>query len=196
MRFSSQRGFTLVEAVVVIGIAVVLTGILTVYTRNSEKQIVFMKEQSLLVSSLLRAKAFSLETFQTGLNPGLEPSGEKICGWGVHFDRNAGQYSIFRDLPQSGNCEVNPKYDSGEDFEIFNLDRRSEIACLALNQNVSGTCNIGGPASVDVIFIPPDPITKFHPPGLGLKEAVIVLKLNDGSREATIRVNNFGQITF
>jgi len=187
----------------VVGIAVVLTGILTVYTRNSEKQIVFMKEQSLLVSSLLRAKAFAIETFQTGLNPGLQPSGERICGWGVHFERNRGpnnpdRYIIFKHLAPGANTSCPPisRYtaNQGEEFEILELDSRLEISCLAFDNQ----CTSGNQNSAGVVFIPPDPITKFYNPQgqAANNELFIVLKLKGVPRETVVKVNKFGQITF
>ena len=84
----SSSGFTLVEAVVVVGITIILTSIMITYSRGSEQQILFFREQSLITSSILQAKGFAIHTFQPDFQPqftGTE-SITPICGWGVHVE--------------------------------------------------------------------------------------------------------------
>ena len=200
-----RAGFTLVEAIVVVGIAVMLTTILLVYTRSSEKQVIFFKEQARLVNAFFRAKAFAIETFQPQLEPGLpvNPALPRLCGWGVHLSRTDNRYIIFRDLADSsGVCSPNPQYDnpnpnSSEDFEIVELDTNViGITCLVLNAVPGTPCGIGGPSQIDIIFVPPDPKVVFHPVVAGASEAIIALELADGSRYSEIRINRAGQISF
>jgi len=192
MRKSDKFGFTLVEAVVVVGIMVILTATLLGYTRTSEQQVVFFKEQSLLINALLRAKAFSIETFQPGLNPG----GERICGWGVHFDKVSGEYVIYRDIPpinQPNPCDQmnTGNYTSGRagNFEVFKLNG----AILKISDLRSGLAN---PATLDVFFKPPEPSVLFHPDPGSSGDAEIKLELIDGTRAISIKVNRAGQVTF
>ena len=196
-------GFTLVEAVVVVGIAAILSSILIVYTRQGEKQVVFFKEQSLLVNSILRAKAFSIATFQPTLQPNQNE--DRICGWGVHFHKNSSSYLIFKDLaPGNSDCAAgaNRKYNRGlgldEEFEKFSLPVAVKIECIALfdipNQVCANSANQLNDG--DVIFTPPDPTVFFFPSNASDKELVVNLALDDGSRKTEIRINSFGQISF
>jgi len=204
-------GFTLVEAIVVIGIMVILTAILLGYSRNSEKQIIFFKEESLLIGSILRAKGFAIETFQPEINPGVSLPSRIICGWGVNFDRINNKYTVFADLAPPGGGPQNPCQDIlgnplasvgiynsvGETFDVFELNSDIiAISCLSLNPNPTspGTnCTGPGPSSLDITFIPPDPQVSFQPTPTA-KEAMIKLRLSDGSRCSIIKVNTGGRI--
>lgn len=196
---TSQKGFSLVEALVVVSITVVLTSILVVHSRTSEKQIIFFRDQSLFVSAILRAKAFSIETFQPKLQPGLAPSvSNRVCGWGVSFNKTNSTLIIFNDLASGGgsaNCgspNQNFIFDTGENFETITLDPAITIDCVGVNPAPGGPCVNQG--QVHVTFLPPDPTVSFVPSGA---EAVIVLKLTDPtqSRTSTIRISEAGQVS-
>jgi len=197
-----RKGFTLVEIIIVLGITIMLTSVLIVYTRGGEKQIIFFKDQTVLVSSLLRAKAFAIETFQPKLQPGLDPAQEIICGWGVSFSRNSKEYTIFKDLPIPNDTDcanANKSFDkTGEAFEAFEFSEIVEIDCLALNGSLNGSClNSNNESKIDIVFIPPDPLTEFYPKKLPeTKEAVIVITLKDKTRNSVIRITKAGQISF
>ncbi|MEK7554692.1 MAG: hypothetical protein AAB518_01760 [Patescibacteria group bacterium] len=202
----SQSGFSLVEALVVISITIILTSILVVHSRTSERQILFFREQSVLISALLRAKSFSIQTFQPELQPGLpSPStADRVCGWGVHFDRSdpLAPVIVFSDLAPGGgnsNCtSANKMYSQGqnEKFETIVFDSSIIIECVdvvAPGQLCASNAN-----KLDITFKPPDPEVFFFvdsAPRTG--EAVVVLKLNDPNqpRTATIRVSEIGQVS-
>lgn len=192
----NNKGFTLVEAIVVIAIMVTLTAILLGYSRNSEKQIIFFKEESLLIGSILRAKGFAIETFQPQINPGVSLPSELICGWGIHFNSNDNEYSIFQDLvpsgdppsycdtPAAGNFNVADKI-----FETFRLN--SNIIVIAqLDVNPGPSNN----STLDITFKPPDPRVVFTPSTSNTIEALIKLKLTDNSRCSLIKVNKGGRV--
>lgn len=197
----TSRGFSLIEALVVVGVTVILSTILFTYTRSSEGQVVFFKEQSLLVSSILRTKAFAIETFQPELQPpgsGL-PLPARVCAWGISIDKGAGKYVIFRDDPDqvTSLCPGDYQRDlgGGEDFETFALDSRVIISCLATILNPNDICTIGTPhQTLDVIFTPPDPVVNFNP-GDSDSKAVVELTLMNGTRSTTIQVGKGGQVT-
>ena len=197
---SAPGGFLLIEMIVVLSIAITLTTILSVYTRQSERQVIFFKEQTVLADALSRAKAFAIETFQPQLQPGLAAPGERICGWGVHFqkfnpdDPAANRYIIFRDLT-AGSCGL-PSYTpaGGEDFEIIALAPYIQISCLMVSSQAGVPC-AGSRSEIDVIYLPPDPKIVFSPADPNDEEAIIVLELADGTRSSTIRVSRSGQIS-
>jgi|SRR3989344_1941968 len=187
-------GFTLVEAIVVIAIMVILTAILLGYSRNSEKQIIFFKEESLLIGSILRAKGFAIETFQPEINPGVVSAPSRIiCGWGIHFGSNG--YSIFADLMPQGspsnycNTPAAGNFNAADIiFETFALDSNIIISQLSVNPGPSNN------ATLDITFIPPDPRVVFTPSNDNTEEAIIKLKLTDNSRCSLIKVNKGGRV--
>ncbi len=201
-------GFTIIESIVVIAISVILTSILIVYSRASEKQVVFFKEQSLLVGAMLRAKAYAIETFQPSLqsSPGFPVNTSalpKICGWGVHIEGD--HYIIFHDTPQNG-VPCDSFFIGGltvpntpEEFETVIVDPRIQISCYALNSAVGQSCSAGA-TSIDILFVPPAPKVVFSlnsAPDPSALEAVIDL-LIPGTlpiQKRTIRVNHGGQVS-
>lgn len=150
-RCSKGAGFTFIEVLVVITISLALTTMLVGYTRTSERQIIFFKEHSILVNALFRAKSFALETFQPELTPGFAGSGERVCGWGVHFDLTGqnNRYILYRDIAPGSNPNAcsnpsvgnfNPSSNNPEAFEVFELDTKIiKISCLRFGP--SGSCS-------------------------------------------------------
>lgn len=191
-----------------VALTVIFVSILIVYSSGSRKHIGFLNEESLLVGSILRAKAFSVETFQPSQSVISNiPSGEKICGWGVHLEKAAGQnqkdyYVIYRDLDSnSGVSSCNTSvgvYDPGtsEDYETLNLDPTiATIKCLDLLNVSGGDCANTGLTKFDVFFLPPEPKVFFNPSNPNYVEAIAVLEINGGGRCSEIRINNAGQIS-
>ncbi len=204
-RLRKQYGFSLVEALVVVSVTVILTTILVLYSRSGDAQVVFFREQSFIVASLLRAKGFAIETFQPELQPGLSPAAnpERVCGWGIFFDKDNGEFIVFRDLAsgggQSGCTSANGSFDSasGEVFETFTLPPALKFSCLATHDGAGQMCSGSGPSKISVLFIPPDPEVRFRP-NQNAAEAVIELGFTDpavSSRTATIRVTEGGQVS-
>ena len=58
-----NRGFTLIELVIVIGIVGVLTGGMVFYSRSAERQIILFRDQAKIVEALLRAKSLTISTY-------------------------------------------------------------------------------------------------------------------------------------
>jgi prepilin-type N-terminal cleavage/methylation domain-containing protein len=163
-----EKGFTLIELVVVIGILSLLSASLITYSRAGEKQIVFFKEQSVLTGIIFRAKNLAISTY--GRN------GADSCGYGIHFNPLKPQeVIIFNDKISNGSCSDPGSYSgSEEDVEKIVIDSRVKIA---VNPN-------------NFIFVPPEP--KVSPP----EEIVIKLELvDDPNRSATITISPAGQIT-
>lgn len=128
-----RHGFTLIEALVVVGITIAMAGVLLAYNRESEKQLALMVSQARVMGALSRAKAFTLEKYAGGL------ATSTACAFGVHFDASVSPVtlSIFQDLPPGGDrClfpdgspNFNTVFDptSGELVEEIHLDSRVHI---------------------------------------------------------------------
>ena len=204
----NKFGFSLIEALVVVSITVILTSVLVVHSRSSEKQIVFFRDQTLVISSILRAKAFSIETFQPELQPGLQPSpsSNRVCGWGVHFEKGSAPTTpssliVFTDYAPGGGASdctsASRSYSPtglDEKFETITLDNALSISCITVNALPGQPC-VASLSDMDVTFVPPDPSVVFHP--VAGAEAVIVLQLNDPNqpRTSTIRISQAGQVS-
>lgn len=162
----NEKGFTLIELIVVIGILSVLSASLVTYSRAGEKQIVFSKEQSILVSSVFRAKNLAISTY--GAN------GADSCGYGLHFEPPY-EFTVFNDKASNGSCANSGEYSgSHEDVEKIKLDSSVKI--------------VGNPA--DFIFVPPEPTVRPK------AQVSIRLELaDDSSRFSIITISPAGQIT-
>jgi hypothetical protein len=187
--------------IVVVSVIVLLTGSIIVYSRRSESQLVFFREQSLLTAALLRAKGFSIETFlptQTLTGTGVAAPTKQVCGWGIHFDNSLESYTLFQDLPTgSSGCSGNLKYDAGEAFETFELPPNVAITCLDFNAAVPCSGGGDGNPQLDVIFVPPDPTVAFHPTVTPATEVEIILALTEGAQvmnTRTFRITRVGQV--
>lgn len=172
-----QKGFTLIEVLVVLTVMSFLSGILIIYSRGGEQQVISFKEQARLVSGILRAKSLAIQTFQTQ---------EKVCGYGIHFETSPyNKYVIFREIkgvdPNNPCGANNRRYDLGEEFEpAVNLGDSG----IKLDQATIG----------DVFFLPPDP--KIYFDGLPASgEAKITLMTGDGASSAVVLIGPGGQVS-
>lgn len=166
-----NKGFTLIEILVTLGVMALLSSIAILYTRTGEQQIILFKEQAKIVSVILRAKSLAIQTFAE------TPAG--VCGYGVNFSLD-GQFILFKDLAE--NCAASDKIYSGpaENFEVNQLDPALRFSQLDLNE---------------VLFIPPDPQTVITPAPAANGAAIIKISVRDGATESVIKVNKAGQVT-
>lgn len=172
-----QKGFTLIEILVVLTILSFLTSILILYSRGGEGQILLFREQSKLVSDILRAKSLAIQTFQTQ---------EKVCGYGIHFETAPyNNYVIFKEIkgadPDNPCGANNRRYDAGEEFEpTTNLEDYG--------------INLDQATVSDVFFVPPDPKIYFDSI-VAAGEARITLMASDGASSVAIIIGPGGQVS-
>ena len=165
-----MKGFTLIEMIVVIGISMILTAVLVVYSRSGERQIVLYTDQSRVVGILNRVKSLTLQTYKTEKN---------TCAFGVHFEAPH-KFIIFQDISASGDCDGsdnNLEYDDGPDEKIeeFSLDNR--LRFIGLTDGVH-----------DIIFVPPY-LEVIMP-------VIITIEIDDDSGlQAQIEIGPGGQVT-
>ena len=179
-----NKGFTVVEIVVVLGIMAVITGIV-LFNVGSEKQnaALFRSAQNLSLN-LRKAEnnALSSKVFKDSKVP---------CGWGVHFNGvDSTSYAIFADTTIAQNCfGRNYKMDSGEELETVNLEAGVKIK--SINNNILDI-NIS-----DVVFTPPAPLVRFTSfyGGQDGSNTINIILVNKNSSTRTIAINKTGFIS-
>ena len=170
-----NKGFTLIEMLVVIVIIGVITGIVIFNVSFERQSSALLRSAQKLSLNLRRAQNFALssKTYKTVGVP---------CGWGVHFNEaGSTSYTIFADLASAQDCsnrDFKMASDGSENFEIVNLE--SGITVNSLSNNLS-----------DVVFTPPDPTVKFTPD----QTSASIILINKEGANRTIISNKTGFIS-
>jgi prepilin-type N-terminal cleavage/methylation domain-containing protein len=174
-----QNGFTLIELIVSISIIAMMSGLfLANYHSTNESTELKMTAQK-LASDIRLVQNYSLGSKEYG---GNMPAG----GWGIHLDRVSfpNSYILFAD------SDGNMQYDSGES----DADKGGQTISLPVGVNV-GDIDIGSSVnSVDITFLPPDPITNIWDGSNAYNFVDIILIEENGNMTRTVGVNFFGLI--
>jgi prepilin-type N-terminal cleavage/methylation domain-containing protein len=174
---SMRRGFSVIEMLVTMSILVVLSSFLILYNRTGEAQILLLREQAHLISTVIRAKSLALNTLIEDV---------PACGYGVHIEVSTGvavsRYFIYRD--KAINCRTSDRIYAAASDEIV-----GDGVVTLPPQVVFGEVGVR-----DIMFVPPDPQV-FLDGSQALTEADIVMMSVDGKTKATVTVNNAGQIS-
>ena len=180
----SNSGFTIAEILVIIPIIAILSSILILYNRSTEKQLILFKEQARLISTLNRAKGLALAFFR-------EPSGEIACSYGVRiFPDPDSSYIIFKDLPNdpSVGCSSADNLYSGPNE---NFDKMVEVDKKAIEIDSDPAAT----TLINIVFLPPDPRVVLNGNPSLTADQKITLKLKDSNVSRVVKVNKAGQIT-
>lgn len=174
----------MIEALVVIGITMIMSGVLLAYNQSSKSQLALNVSQAKLVGALSRAKAFSLEKYAGAA------AGTPACAFGVHFDAVSApaRAVIFRDMPSSGDrcfdefgaSTFSREYESGEEVEQIAFD-----ASVTVDRNASPG---------DVVFEAPYLVVYID----GVSSTVpvpVTLRSIDGPGSVSVLVGPGGDIT-
>ncbi len=173
----SNKGFTLIEMITVLGVTALLSGLLLVYSRQGENFSLVLRTRTKVISDINRAKNLAIAT--------KDWNGQQTCGYGVYFDKNNNNYIIFADT--SNDCEKsNHLRVANNDVEIIPLPDKFEYISSNINQ---------------VFFLPPDPTIYFDRDLATNRQAEISFKLKDeykGQGQETlgfkIFINSIGQV--
>ena len=161
-----NKGFTLIELVVVIGIIVLLTALTLPNYRAGDKQLSLQRSVSKLSQDLRRAQEMAMSSREfIGAPPTFRG------GYGIYFNLSQpGQYILFADLDNEND------YDTGEAVETLVLESKIIIDSLSPS----------GPLTI--VFIPPDPTIVFSP------DAAIASITVINEETKTVQINKAGLI--
>jgi len=141
MPFNTQKGFTLIEMVVTVGIFVIISTIVIVRNVSFDNDI--------LLNNLAYDIALSVrEAQQFGINVRVGDGGFD-APYGIHFEAGSVSYAMF--LDQNGDGLYGGS-SSGELLEEFTLGRGATVSALC-NQE-AGSCDL---STLDVVFRRPNP---------------------------------------
>jgi len=185
-----MRGYTLVEILVVIIITATMSGILVLYSRTSEQQIILFRDQAKLIGMIFRAKSLAVTSKTTIIDIEGVPNEIIPCAYGFNFNRSDKTFRIFREFDQNGkneNCltpDLKPNYiyNPGEDMSP------EEIQILGENVEVAAITNLE-----NIVFIPPEPKVYINGSEIFTNASIIIETLT--GIQKTVKINNFGQIT-
>jgi prepilin-type N-terminal cleavage/methylation domain-containing protein len=173
---SKTRAFTIIEMLVTLSIITLLTTMVLVYSRQSEKVTNLIRDSDKMVYELRRAQNLAMLTLHPTTTVGGSSS-DNICGWGIYIDKEnlpQTQYILFNDFCNTG---TRGQYDSGEAVETINLLKGVAIT----DSNIKS-----------IIFVPPEPQVKFDPSSI--TEASITMCLENNPNCFTIHITSAGQI--
>lgn len=128
--FSSQKGFTLVELMVVMGIFAILMGISTLSLSNIQRNASLSSEVNKIIPDIRgqQIKAMSGDTEGSGV----------VSDYGIHFETDS--YILFRDTYTAGNAE-NFEVALAPNIQISTAFTNAEVIFLKGSGEVSGGGN-------------------------------------------------------
>lgn len=142
---SDSRGFTLVELLVVISIAVAITTALVIQQSRWNDRLVVNTQAYELAMMIRQAQIYSL-----GVKEYSPKTGDKFdIGYGIFFDTNNARYIFFADT------DKDQEYDLGEEVETVTFTRGVTISDVC----GSSWCFFTGGGSLrqaDISFFRPD----------------------------------------
>jgi prepilin-type N-terminal cleavage/methylation domain-containing protein len=138
MQYAHKRGFSLIEMLVVIGIAMMLTSVMVIGMRAHTESVEVENQAYRLASAVREAQTNSISVKAQG----------NYKSFGVFFNTSDPTRVIF-----FGETSPNNRYDAGESIRDIRLDTGFLISALCGVTSGSGTCVPTNP--VTVLFVRP-----------------------------------------
>lgn len=164
-----QKGFTLIEALVVSGIIIMMLGLILPNFKLGQKQFSLRSEAEKLAQALRRAQNMSMSAAPFNCQTGYV-----LMGYGIFF--NIDNPDTYKLMARCSNGQT-------QDLEKESISLENKIKIKYLKKdNILAT-------SLDVFFYPPQPIVDF---GEGINKAEIILSSSE--TDISVKVNKAGLI--
>ena len=135
----NQKGFSLMELMVVIFIVGVASSIVVMrYSSNRNFKALYLGSKQ-VADDIRMAQNYTFGALETG---GANPDG----GYGIRFSKDSNGYIIFGDKSIAP-ANPNKTYDAGEEFQTINLPEGVEVTSLKIGAAT--------PNDVDIVFTSP-----------------------------------------
>jgi prepilin-type N-terminal cleavage/methylation domain-containing protein len=201
---ADNKGFTLIEMLIVLSITALLSGLAIVYTHVGQNQISLSIEESKIAQLILEAKELSIATYSTN---------SATCAYGVHFNLPSSTYSLFAyneaasssgfgrpicpsfaSTTLAGAVDTNGITSAGDEYADGSWQVHTAQG-VVLDDYGAASDTIQ-----DILFYPPDPFTAINLSGQETFQypaptAYVYLSTADGSLSRTITVNSAGQVS-
>jgi len=167
--FKEDKGFTLIELMVVMAIISIMTAVVLANYRGGNQQLALDRSANKLAQDIRRAQDMAM-------SPREECGGDPAFhgGYGIQLKGNEpSRYLLLAD------CNDDKNLDSGDDEVLEQINFEPGVEIVALTSN-----------NLRIIFSPPDPITVFMPSGYDN----VSIELGISGYSKTIHVNEAGLI--
>lgn len=195
---NNMNGFTLVELVVVIGIAALISTVALANFPQFRDRIAVNKESGKVAVALRNAQSFSLGVRQFNPPPGQQGGCQEVFqsnfpSYGVSFTAGAAEYFLFGDV--DCDMEFNLAGGSGIDEGIKAFLFEGGVHIESICVNIYDTTPACGEPAVDIVYARPFPQVKISSSGVGRASARLELQSRDGATKRNVVILNTGQVS-
>lgn len=175
-RIKSEKGYTLIEMLIVIAMVAILMGTtLYNYSRQRSSDVVLFETQK-LAQYIRRAQNLAL-------SPQLE--GGPVNGFGIYISRALNTVTLFKDL------NSNYLYDGGsEKIESFDLDQKVIMTGL----QAPDTNPFPDESELNILYIPPDPTLRIFNNSTDTGASIGKITIAFAADTSKMRVINFNSV--
>mgnify|MGYP001583836230 CR=1 FL=1 len=170
---NSQRGFTIPELLVVIGIMILMAALITPNWRRGNQGLALERAVHKVSQDITRARELALRAQFFQCEQG------NINGYGIYWDRTLmpDSYLLFAD------CDNSRQYESNVDSTVETMVLEQGVAISSLNPD----------STLSIVFVPPEPSVTIKPGNPSQAQIILALE-NDPAATRTITVTKRGII--
>ncbi len=181
-----QRGFTLVEMLVVIFIISLLSSLLIASYRTGQKQYALDAAAQKLVSDLRRVQSMAMSGSMVVPESGGAP--QQYRAYGIGLKKGDAQYAIFADSKNDDCLDTMTGNPSLRDTVIETVKLPPNVTIAAINPSTAP------PSILSICYLPPDPTTYFVGARTSPQATIKLQYGSDASLVKTITVNLSGAV--
>jgi len=178
-----QKGFTLVEMMVVVSITVIFSAMVLGNSGVGKEGLAIERAGQKLQQDLREVQEMAMSgSFVSGAN-----------AVGVYFNEAAPTtYIIYN------NTNANYYYEAGTDsiLKTITIETGIKICDTLSNSGIIDNDNgtITYPATISVSFAPPEPVTRIQNDNTLHNVSIVLCVTNDNTKTRTVNINNVGRI--